>query len=157
MSACMHTATLERGAALVRHKVVKTNLPPPRSMVVTQGAVGKAHGQVTRTPRLTSSVTLPAPSEKSETNADSTSTPQAGNLRSKKRNRPCKGKRRRFKRFVDNLKNQMSEDVESFNVEEVWWPPSLEANDRKRQQLIKLMEDLQHQLKDGKLNSAATS
>jgi len=62
----------------------------------------------------------------------------------KRRSRPCKGKRLRFRRFVENLKTQIDSKVEFFNIEEVAWPPGLETNDKKRQLVIQLIEQYQH-------------
>jgi len=58
--------------------------------------------------------------------------------------RPCKGKRLRFKKFVERLKTQIDSKVEFFDIEEVAWPPSLEINDKKRQLLIQRIEQYQH-------------
>jgi len=63
--------------------------------------------------------------------------------RSKRRSRPCKGKRLRFRKFVERLKTQVDSKVEFFDIEEVAWPPSLETNDKKRQLLIKRIEQYQ--------------
>jgi len=61
----------------------------------------------------------------------------------KRSSRPCKGKRLRFRKFVERLKTQVDSKVEFFDIEEVAWPPSLETNDKKRQLLIKRMEQYQ--------------
>jgi len=67
----------------------------------------------------------------------------------KKRYRPCKGKRLRYKRFVERLHMQVAMDGESFNMDQVLWPPSLQADDKKRQKLIRCMENFHHQINNG--------
>jgi len=62
----------------------------------------------------------------------------------KRPSRPCKGKRLRFRKFVERLKTQIDSKVEFFDIEEVAWPPSLEINDKKRQLLIQRIEQYQH-------------
>jgi len=63
----------------------------------------------------------------------------------KRQSRPCKGKRLRFRKFVESLKTHIDSKVEFFDIEEVVWPPSLEANDRKRQRLIQRIKQYQRQ------------
>jgi len=63
----------------------------------------------------------------------------------KRKLRPCKGKRLRFKKFVARLQAQIDSEVEFFDMTEVVWPPSLEANRTRRQQLVQRMEQYQIQ------------
>jgi len=58
--------------------------------------------------------------------------------------RPCKGKRLRFRKFMERLKTYIDGDVEFFNIQEVSWPPSLEADEKRRQHIIQIMEEYQN-------------
>jgi len=60
--------------------------------------------------------------------------------------RSCKGKRLRFRKFVQRLKADIESKAEFFDMNKVAWPPSLEANSRKRHWIIEQMEQYQHQV-----------
>jgi len=57
-----------------------------------------------------------------------------------KKNRPCKGKRNRYKKLVQRLETQISENPEIFDIDQVVLPPSLQANHSQRLKLIDRME-----------------
>jgi len=63
--------------------------------------------------------------------------------------RPCKGKRLRQAKFVARLIAEIREKAVSFNFEEILWPPSLQANERKRQHVIHLLRHHQYSAIDG--------
>jgi len=66
--------------------------------------------------------------------------------KSKRHPRPCKGKRLRYKKFVESLRAEIETKAGSFNIDDVAWPPSLQENPRRRQRVILLMEQFQQQL-----------
>jgi len=64
-----------------------------------------------------------------------------------RRSRPCKGKRRRYKQFVESLQIQISEDPEYFDFKNVAFPPNLRDNAKKREILIRQMQNFHTQVK----------
>jgi len=67
----------------------------------------------------------------------------------KKANRPCKGQRKRLKKFVEHLKMQILADPESFDVQNVNLLPSLSSNAEKRQRLMDFIEEYHQRVKSG--------
>jgi len=65
-----------------------------------------------------------------------------------KPSRPCKGKRMRYKKFVERLKREISADPETFSIKSVTFPPNLEENLQKQERLINHMMSYQKQVKD---------
>jgi len=63
-----------------------------------------------------------------------------------KKSRPCKGKRNRYKKLVDRLQRQISENPVVFAMDQVDLPPSLQANDRQRLRLIDRLKSYQHKV-----------
>lgn len=64
-----------------------------------------------------------------------------------KKSRPCKGKRQRYKKLVERLKTEISSNAESFNIEDVRFPPSLLKNTEQREKLIHYMGCYQNKVK----------
>jgi len=58
----------------------------------------------------------------------------------KRPSRPCKGKRERYRNFVERLKMEISANPESFRMENIALPPSLVENARKRENLMHFIE-----------------
>jgi len=81
------------------------------------------------------------------------SEPSGGKM---KPSRPCKGKRMRYTKFVERLKSDISANPETFSIESVIFPPSLEANKQKKERLINHMMFYQDNVKanDCKLDLA---
>merc|ERR1712190_482986 len=50
--------------------------------------------------------------------------------------RPCKGKRDRYRKFVDRLIHLIDEDPDSFNLRNVELPPSIASNEDARTKLV---------------------
>jgi len=69
------------------------------------------------------------------------------------RHRPCKGKRLRRRKLMERLKTEIDGDVEFFNIQEVAWPPSLEASEKRRQRVIQEMEEYQHTVMSKKFHA----
>jgi len=65
----------------------------------------------------------------------------------KKPNRPCKGKRNRYKKFVKRLQIQFLEDPSSFELETINLLPSLQRNDKQRPRLMQRMVNFMYQAK----------
>jgi len=59
----------------------------------------------------------------------------------KKPNRPCKGKRNRYKKLVKRLQIQFLEDPSSFELETVSLLPSVHRNDTQRARLMQRMDN----------------
>jgi len=66
-----------------------------------------------------------------------------------KRSRPCKGKRLRYRRFVERLITQISENPESCNVESAAFPPSHQEDKDKLGKLMHRMQCYRDQVKAG--------
>jgi len=64
-----------------------------------------------------------------------------------KPNRPCKGKRNRYKKFVKRLQIQFLEDPSSFKLETISLPSSLQKNDNLQARLMHRMENFMYQAK----------
>jgi len=66
------------------------------------------------------------------------STPEegSGKKRRKRKSRPCKGKRLRYKKFVERLQETAMAAPHLMDVHCVAWPPSLQHDFRKQQQLM---------------------
>jgi len=62
--------------------------------------------------------------------------PACGKKRRKMRSRPCKGKRSRYNKFVERLRDTAMEAPHLIDIQSVVWPPSLQ-NDQQKQ--LKLM------------------
>jgi len=67
----------------------------------------------------------------------------------KKPSRPCKQKRNRYKKLVDQLKVMISESPETFDIRTVALPPRIAKNDERRRKLMHDMQQYQRQLRDG--------
>jgi len=57
-----------------------------------------------------------------------------------KSGRPCKGKRLRHRKFVDQLEAESLTRVNRFKMEDVEWLPSLEGNNRRKQHVLRIVE-----------------
>jgi len=66
-----------------------------------------------------------------------------------KRSRPCKGKRLRYRRFVERLITQISANPESFKLENAAFPPSLREDKDKLSKLMHRMQWYRDQVKAG--------
>jgi len=75
-----------------------------------------------------------------------TAEPVAEEQNQAKKCRPCKGKRNRYKKMVDRLQKQISENPEVFRMDQVVLPPSLQANDRQRLRLFDRLKRHQHKV-----------
>jgi len=75
-----------------------------------------------------------------------TAEPVAEEQNQSKKCRPCKGKRNRYKKMVDHLQKQISENPEVFTMDQVILPPSLQANDRQRLRLFDRLKRHQHKV-----------
>jgi len=67
----------------------------------------------------------------------------------KKGSRPCKGKRIRYKKLVERLKDEISAHPTTFQLENVVLPPSLMKNEKRRFLLMDLIERHRHQVQMG--------
>jgi len=65
---------------------------------------------------------------------------------SKKWPRPCKGKRLRRKKFVEKMKAEIAAHMDTFDMGEVSWPPSLAHSCKQRQTVIRRLENYQQQV-----------
>jgi len=63
-----------------------------------------------------------------------------------KKNRPCKGKRLRYKRLVERLRAAIVANPETFDVDDIVFPPSM--SDERQQRLKKELEAYQAQVFD---------
>jgi len=61
--------------------------------------------------------------------------------------RPCKGKRNRYKKLVKKLEAQILDNPESFNLEPMSLPPSLQRNDKQREKLMQRMQKFKYSVK----------
>jgi len=55
--------------------------------------------------------------------------------------RPCKGKRERFRKYVDKIKTQVDQDPEGFDYEKVDHPEGLLQNDKGRKKVESIIEN----------------
>jgi len=79
---------------------------------------------------------------------EGTSEPVPGNNYRTRRCRPCKGKRLRYKKFVERLIDNVMTSPHVMNVQSIDWPPSLQNDFQKQQRLMmKLAEYKLRQLK----------
>jgi len=69
----------------------------------------------------------------SEFGMDNTSEEAACGKKAKKSNRPCKGKRERYKRFMERLNNDVMTAPYLMGAHSVAWPPSLHNDVQKKQ------------------------
>lgn len=58
----------------------------------------------------------------------------------KKSMRPCRGKREKFRKYVDKLKSQMAEDPEGFTMDTVDFPKNLVNDDKGRKKVASILE-----------------
>jgi len=72
----------------------------------------------------------------SDLGTDITSEEAACGKKAKKSNRPCKGKRERYKRFMERLKNDVMTAPHLMDAHSVAWPPSLQNDFQKQQRLM---------------------
>jgi len=75
---------------------------------------------------------------------DSTSEPAPGQNRRRKKNRPCKGKRLRYKKCLERLTDNVMTSPHLMDVQSVGWPPSLQNDFQKQQKLM--MQLTEHKL-----------
>jgi len=73
---------------------------------------------------------------------DKTERPQV----QKRHIRPCKGKRDRFRQYVDKLKLQVDQDPEGFTLGSVSFPKYLTESERGRNKVASILEDYRTQL-----------
>jgi len=87
------------------------------------------------------------PVDHSEASSNSwTAEPVAEEQNQAKRARACKAKRNRYKRLVDRLQKQISDNPVVFSMDEVVLPPSLQTNDRQRLKLLDRLKSYQHKV-----------
>jgi len=65
---------------------------------------------------------------------------------SKRRSRPGKGMRLRRKKFIEKVKAAIAINLESFSMDEVSWPPSLQCNAQQLQSATRRLENYQQQV-----------
>jgi len=68
-----------------------------------------------------------------------------------KKQRPCKGKRNRYKKLVKHLEAEIQANALSFDFNMKTLPPSLQANEKQRERLRARMEQYQHRVKIGEV------
>jgi len=59
----------------------------------------------------------------------------------KKCTRPCKGKRERFRKYVDKVKSQVDQDPEGFDCDKLNLPDGLVQNDKGRKKVASIIEN----------------
>jgi len=90
-------------------------------------------------------VLLPVdPNEAASTS--STAEPVAEKTDQGKKTRPCKAKRNRYKKLVHKLQTEISDNPEVFRMDQIDFPPSLQANESQRLKLIDRMERYQNRV-----------
>jgi len=71
-----------------------------------------------------------------------------GTEKSKRKSRPCKGKRLRYRKFMERLRDDVMAFPHLMDVQSVAWPPSLQNDFQKQQKLMmQLTESKLQQLK----------
>jgi len=83
----------------------------------------------------------------SEQSTNIESTQNSVTTSASKQQRPCKGKRLRYRKFVQRLKRQASENPNSFDMKDVELLPSLLNHAERRERLMLYMERFQRNLK----------
>jgi len=72
----------------------------------------------------------------SEFGMDNTSEEAACGKKAKRKTRPCKGKRERYRRFIERLKNAVMTAPHLMDAHSVAWPPSLQNDAQKQERLM---------------------
>jgi len=75
--------------------------------------------------------------------------------RRRRANRPCKGKRDRYLRFMIRVCSEVCQDPTSFSLSHVAIPPSLKANPKKYRFFSDQIKSYQQQLLDGESSSGS--
>jgi len=88
-------------------------------------------------------------SETTTTSEEDQGLANAVNHMKKRRSRPCKGKRLRHRNFVARLKTEITATAESFSIEKILWPPSYQASEKRRQNVIRSLQHHQYSVVDG--------
>jgi len=81
--------------------------------------------------------------------------PASSKKKRRRANRPCKGKRDRYLRFVMQVCSEVYEDPTSFDLNHVELPPSLTSNPRKYDFFQAQIQSYQRQLLDGENSSGS--
>jgi len=84
-------------------------------------------------------------SSDSELRTASTGEPACGEQSTKRKNRPCKGKRLRYKKFIDRLQDIVMNAPHLMDIESVDWPPSLQNDVQKQLKLMMHLTELKLQ------------
>jgi len=101
----------------------------------------------------------PVQASEAKSSGDETPTSSEKPASSKKKrrrgraNRPCKGKRDRYLRFMMRVCSEVYEDPTSFNLNNVELPPSLTSDPKKYQFFQGQIQSYQRQLLDGESTS----
>jgi len=103
----------------------------------------------------------PVQASEAKSSGDETPTSSEKPASSKKKrrrgraNRPCKGKRDRYLRFMMRVCSEVYEDPTSFNLNNVVLPPSLTSNPKKYQFFKGQIQSYQRQILDGEKTSGS--
>jgi len=99
----------------------------------------------------------PVQASQAKSSGDETPTcsekPASSKKKRRRANRPCKGKRDRYLRFMIRVCSEVYEDPTSFNLNDVMLPPSLTSNRKKYQFFQGQIQSYQRQLLDGESTS----
>jgi len=101
----------------------------------------------------------PVQASQAKSSGDETPTcsekPASSKKKRRRANRPCKGKRDRYLRFMMRVCSEVYEDPTSFNLNNVELPPSLTSNPKKYQFFQGQIQSYQRQLLDGENTSGS--
>jgi len=75
----------------------------------------------------------------------STGEPACGTWSTKRKSRPCKGKRLRYKKFIDRLRDMVMNAPNLMDIQSVDWPPSLQNDYQKQLKLMMHLTELKLQ------------
>jgi len=75
----------------------------------------------------------------------STGKQACGKQSTKRKSRPCKGKRLRYKKFIDRLQDTVINTPHLMDIQSVEWPPSLQNDVQKQLKLMVHLTELKLQ------------
>jgi len=87
---------------------------------------------------------VPSDGEQGDASCDDDS--DDGRLKRKNGGRPCKGKRRRFRKFVDKMKLEIDKDPFGFNLHNAELPVSISTTQKLRDKVAQILSDYHNEV-----------